>query len=65
MWTLASSGESQLKPCAEVNLTQAAGESILNRGVMPLMSFKHRNAVRLLRFQSIADPPAPLSGFRS
>ena len=29
---------------------------------LPLLSFRNRNMVRLVRFQSLADPPASLSG---
>jgi len=55
-------GERHLQPCAEVLLTERAGEAILRRGLMPLLSYKNRNAARLMRFQSIADPCAALSG---
>jgi type VI secretion system protein ImpC len=55
-------GEQQLKPCAEVWMTERDAEWILEAGAMPLASLKNQDAVRLLRFQSIADPPAPLSG---
>ncbi len=55
-------GERHLQPCAEVLLTERAGEAILNRGLMPLLSYKNRNAARLMRFQSIAEPSRPLSG---
>jgi type VI secretion system protein ImpC len=51
-----------LQACAEVFLPERAADAILQRGLMPLMSFKNRNMVRLVRFQSIADPPGPLSG---
>jgi type VI secretion system protein ImpC len=51
-----------LQACAEVFLPERAADAILRRGLMPLMSFRNRNMVRLLRFQSIADPPAPISG---
>ncbi len=57
-----SEGEIELQPCAEVRLTERAAEAMMGRGLMPLMSFKNRNAVRLLRFQSIADPARPLAG---
>jgi type VI secretion system protein ImpC len=53
---------SRLEPCAEVLLTERALETILERGVMPLMSFPDRNAVRVFRFQSLAAPPAALGG---
>ncbi len=55
-------GEARLTPCAEVLLSQRAAEAILARGVMPLLSHRDLNAVRLLRLQSIADPPAALAG---
>lgn len=55
-------GEADLKPCAEVLLTEEASERILDEGLMPLVSLKGRDAVRLVRFQSVADPPRNLSG---
>jgi type VI secretion system protein ImpC len=55
-------GEPKLKPCAEVLLTERAAEVILDKGPMPLVSFAGSDRVRLLRFQSIASPPAPLAG---
>ena len=55
-------GESVLKPCAEALLTIEAAERILDCGLMPLVSLKGRDAVRLARFQSIADPPRALVG---
>jgi len=55
-------GESYLKPCAEALLGPDAAEAILDRGLMPLISMKGSDAVRLVRFQSIALPAAPLAG---
>jgi type VI secretion system protein ImpC len=55
-------GEPESKPCAEVLLTEDAAERILEEGVMPLVSFRDRDMVRLVRFQSIADPARPLAG---
>ena len=46
-------GESELKPCAEALLTDEAVERILENGMMPLVSLKGRDSVRLVRFQSI------------
>jgi type VI secretion system protein ImpC len=57
-----SGGEPKATPCAEVVLTQRVAEAILDRGVMPLLSFKGRDTVRPARFQSLADPPARLAG---
>ncbi len=60
--TWKSGGESKVTPCAEVVLTERAAEAILDKGIMPLLSFKGRDTVRLARFQSIADPVRPLAG---
>jgi type VI secretion system protein ImpC len=57
-----SAGERRVLPCAEVVLTERAAESILDSGIMALLSFKGRDTVRLARFQSIARPPRPLAG---
>jgi type VI secretion system protein ImpC len=55
-------GESELQPSSEVLLTENAAARILERGIMPLVTLKGRDAVRLVRFQSIADPPRALAG---
>jgi type VI secretion system protein ImpC len=43
-------------------LTEDAAEAILDRGLMPLMSIKAADTIRMPRFQSIAMPFAPLAG---
>jgi type VI secretion system protein ImpC len=55
-------GERTLQPCAEAALNDRAGEAMLEAGVMPLLSYKSRNAVRAMRFHSIAKPAHPLHG---
>jgi type VI secretion system protein ImpC len=55
-------GSVRSKPCAEALLTERAAARILDAGLMPLVSMKDRDAIRLLRIQSIARPPARLSG---
>jgi type VI secretion system protein ImpC len=55
-------GERRLQPCGERALPLRIGEELLQRGMIPLLSYAQRNAVRILRLQSIADPPAPLAG---
>jgi type VI secretion system protein ImpC len=50
-----------IKPCAEVYLDEASAKHVLGFGVMPFMSYRNRNAVRLLRLQSIAQPAAALA----
>lgn len=54
--------EPQLQPCAEVWLAEVAVETILARGIMPLVSLRDRDAARLVRLQSIADPPTTTAG---
>lgn len=55
-------GESELKPCAEALLTEDAAERIMEQGIMPLVSLKGRDAIRLVRFQSVAQPLRALAG---
>jgi type VI secretion system protein ImpC len=53
-------GDTEMKPCAECWMAERTVEKFLNRGIMPLASMKHSDAVRLIRLQSIARPSAPL-----
>jgi len=55
-------GETETLPCAETLLTQTAAEEMMERGFMALASLKDQPAVRLVRFQSIADPVSALAG---
>ena len=55
-------GESRLKPCTETLLSQRAAERILEKGIMPLLSFLNQDTVRLARFQAIAEPLTQLAG---
>lgn len=61
-YSLERDGETQLQAGAEAYLTERAGEAILHRGLMPLLSYKNRNAVRVMRFQSLAQPAQALAG---
>ena len=54
--------ESKLQACAEAYLSERTADAILERGIMPLVSYQNRNAVRVFRFQSVADPVKPLAG---
>jgi type VI secretion system protein ImpC len=47
-------GEKRLLACAEANLSEGAGERLLGLGLMPLLSYKHRNAVRVMSFRAMA-----------
>lgn len=55
-------GNVELKPCAEVLLTLKAAETMIGLGLMPLLSMKGSDQVRIGAFQSIAKPSAPLEG---
>jgi type VI secretion system protein ImpC len=55
-------GEKQVKPAAEAFLTDRAGSKIQERGVIPLLSIKGRDAARFAGFHSIASPSKPLAG---
>jgi type VI secretion system protein ImpC len=57
-----SAGEKIYQPCAEVLITQAAAERLMEHGLMPLISYKNTDHVKLGRFQSIADPVTALRG---
>ncbi len=62
-----SEGDVEMYPSAEVFWGARAADAALSRGLVPLLSARDRNAVRLVRLQSIADPPralgrAPASG---
>ncbi|MGA2268873.1 MAG: type VI secretion system contractile sheath large subunit [Bryobacteraceae bacterium] len=55
-------GEAVAKPCAEIFMTEQEAESLLESGFMPLVSIRDEPAAVLVRFQSIAQPLAPLAG---
>lgn len=54
--------ETIYQPCAEVLLTETACDRLMDYGLMPLVSYKNSDRVRLARFQSIADPVTGLRG---
>ncbi|MCO6511573.1 MAG: type VI secretion system contractile sheath large subunit [Aridibacter famidurans] len=55
-------GETRTKPCAEVAMTHEACDALLEQGLMPVISFKDTDRVRLGGVQSIAFPPKDLNG---
>ncbi len=57
-----TNGETHVTPCAETFLTERAMEILIGKGLVPILSIKGRDAVRVARFQSIAEPSAPLAG---
>lgn len=52
-YVLERDGEKHLLPCAEANLSETVGDRLLALGLMPLLSYKHRNAVRVMSFQAM------------
>jgi type VI secretion system protein ImpC len=60
--TYQKDGEPLIKPCTEALLSERAAERLLERGLMPLLSFQGRDVIRLARFQSLASPLKPLAG---
>ncbi len=54
-------GETRAKPCAEVLLGSRGADRLLAAGLMPFQSIRDRDAIRLARLTSIADPPTPLA----
>lgn len=48
-------GETVYQPCAEVLFTQVGAEQLMDFGLMPLLSYKNTDHVKLGRFQSIGD----------
>ena len=55
-------GETVAKPCAEVVLNEKDVDFLMDGGFMPLASVKNEDAAVLVRFHSVADPPAALPG---
>jgi predicted component of type VI protein secretion system len=55
-------GATQAQPCAELLLTESDWNALLDEGLMPLAAAREADWARLVQFQSIADPAAPLSG---
>ena len=54
--------ENKTKPCAEILMTHTNCEKLLEQGLIPLISFKDSDKIRLGNFQSIAFPPTVLKG---
>jgi type VI secretion system protein ImpC len=60
--TYTQDGEKHMQPCAEVLLPESSAEAILERGIMPIVSFRSQDMARLMRFQAISAPLASLAG---
>lgn len=55
-------GEVRTKPCAETEMTHEACDVLIEQGIMPLITFKDTDRVRLGGFHSIAFPLKALNG---
>jgi type VI secretion system protein ImpC len=55
-------GQTVYQSSAEVQLSQVAAERLMEYGIMPLVSFKNMDRIRLVRFQSVSDPVTVLKG---
>ena len=54
--------ETRVTPPSEVVLTVRAAEKLLEAGLVPVLSLKGSESVRVARLQSIAKPPRALAG---
>jgi type VI secretion system protein ImpC len=50
-----------MKPCSEFFLTETQVLGLIDRGLMPLISYKDRPLVRLAGFRAITSAPLPLA----
>jgi len=57
-----SDGVTETKPCAEIAMTHEACDVLIEQGLMPVISFKDTDRVKLGGFQSIAFPAKDLNG---
>ncbi|WP_310388954.1 type VI secretion system contractile sheath domain-containing protein [Roseateles sp.] len=61
-YTYLQNGERELQACAERYLGEEAGLAMLAAGLMPVLSHRNRNAVTVIRMQSVAEPAQALAG---
>lgn len=54
--------ETKAKSCAEISMTQTNAEILIDQGLMPLISFKDTDKIRIGRFQSITFSESMLEG---
>jgi hypothetical protein len=59
-FSIRADGDVEMYPTAEVFWGQRAAEAVLARGLTPLLAARDRNVVRVVRLQSITDPPSAL-----
>ncbi len=47
-------GETKVKPCAEIPMTEASCQKMIESGIIPLVSFRDSDRIRIASFQSIS-----------
>jgi len=52
--TYSDEGETKMKPCGEIPMTEAGVQKMIESGIMPLVSFRDSDRIRVGSFQSIA-----------
>jgi type VI secretion system protein ImpC len=55
-------GDRQVKPCAEVCLTDRAAQAIQDQGLTALLSVQGQNVIRIRGIAAVAEPVAALAG---
>ena len=55
-------GATVTEPCAEVVLTEDLSETFLEQGLIPLLSYRNSDNVRLARWQAVSSPLTNLKG---
>jgi type VI secretion system protein ImpC len=55
-------GDRRMHPCAEILLHDRAAQAIQDKGIMPLLSYRDRNAVRLFRLHPVVAPLTTMPG---
>ncbi len=59
--TYQDAGESTNTPCAELLMTEAQALALIDLGLMPLVSFRDTDRIRLTGFRAINGEPLPLA----
>jgi predicted component of type VI protein secretion system len=59
--TYKQDSEWMMTPCAEIYLTETQVLALIDRGLMPLISYKDRPLVRLAGFRAVNSKPLPLA----
>jgi type VI secretion system protein ImpC len=60
VYTFRKDGVQEMQACGEHFLTEKQINALLQAGLVPFASYRDRDVVVAVRFQSIADPPAAL-----